>query len=107
MVAKSVYVLEVEGEFDYVGAPQVRQELDAARGAGATAVVFDMRRVTFMDSAGLRVVVDAIRGLGSQCVALAGTPDPVLRLLATTGLDQRLRLFSTVEDAVIALVPRH
>jgi anti-anti-sigma factor len=100
-----VYVLAVEGEFDYVAAPRIRMELEAARKAGAEAVVFDMRLVSFLDSAGLRVVVDAVRQLDPARVALAGADELVLRVLSTTGLDQRLQVCATVDQAVDRIRP--
>jgi anti-anti-sigma factor len=49
----------VEGELDLVGAPQLDAALARAYGAGVSELVLDLRGVTFIDSSGIRCVIDA------------------------------------------------
>ena len=51
-------ILRLRGELDLASADQVQQRLDALQAAGE-AVVLDVDRLLFMDSSGLRVVLQA------------------------------------------------
>jgi anti-sigma B factor antagonist len=105
MTEQGVYVLAPDAEFDYAAAPTLRTQLRAALEAGAAAIVFDLQRVSFMDSAGLRLLVDMLRTLGTDHVAVARAHDHVLRLLTTVGLYDRVQLYATVEEAVADMSP--
>jgi anti-sigma B factor antagonist len=85
------------GEVDPHTAPLLAEALDAVIDAGATVVRIDGTRLDFIDSSGLRVLVDAHRRLGGESTALVLTHvSPTLRrLLEVTGLDEHV----TVESA--------
>jgi anti-sigma B factor antagonist len=73
----------LRGELDLGSAPQLRRALEAA----GDDVVLDLRGLTFMDSTGVRVLLEAAeRGGGG------------LRMLAPTGGDARV----TIEETGIA-----
>jgi anti-sigma B factor antagonist len=70
------------GELDIATAPQLKQTLRQAE-AGARRVVLDLRELTFMDSCGVHVIVDAstrARAAGNRLVLVRG-PSQVDRLL--------------------------
>lgn len=103
MTGDAIYVLVPGAELDSVEAPRVVSQVRAAIEMGARGVVFDMRHVTFMDSGGLRVVLETLQQVGEERVAVANVGDQVLRLLATTGVDERIQLFATVDAAVASV----
>ncbi|WP_033216380.1 STAS domain-containing protein [Kitasatospora phosalacinea] len=79
------------GEIDLDTAPGVGRELARALAAHPE-VVLDLSAVTFMDCAGLRVLLGA-RALADRNgarLALRGVGPPVARLLELTGLDDSL-----------------
>jgi len=81
------------GEIDLATTELVAAELAAAR-AEAAEVVLDLRGVGFMDSSGLRMLVEAQREaerLGSSLTLVRG-PAAVQRLLDLTGLTERLTI---------------
>ena len=86
-------VLVPVGEVDLVTVDTVRANLlDAAR--EARRVVLDLRQVTFMDSSGLRLLVEA-QQLAEQdgfAFAVVRGPASLERLFEVTGLDRRLDL---------------
>jgi anti-anti-sigma factor len=49
--------LELEGELDILATRQVRERVSAYVGAGFGEIVLDMRRLTFIDSTGMRLLV--------------------------------------------------
>jgi|tagenome__1003787_1003787.scaffolds.fasta_scaffold19321907_2 anti-sigma B factor antagonist len=79
--ARVVVALRGELDIDSVGA--VRAELDDLDAAGWASIVMDLRELTFIDSTGLRLLIEADRGARRRGASLAivdGSP-AVERLL--------------------------
>lgn len=95
-------IVAVEGELDLFTAPFLRDEVrDAIKQDGAR-LVLDLQALSFMDSSGLSVLIEAWRlatGEGGG-VSLAGPQAPVARILRTTGLDRRIKVYADVDSAV-------
>ncbi|MFD2355993.1 STAS domain-containing protein [Nonomuraea ferruginea] len=95
-------VVAVAGELDLFTAPVLRDEVrDAIKQDGAR-LVLDLQQLSFMDSSGLSVLIEAWRlatGEGGG-VSLAAPQAPVARILRTTGLDRRIKVYSDVDSAV-------
>lgn len=87
-------VLAVHGEIDTYSAPQLRHSLSEQIVEGRRQIVIDMTQVSFLDSAGLGVLIGALRRLRSLGgdLTLAGCARPTLKLLRITGLDSVFRL---------------
>lgn len=81
-----VRVVAASGEIDLATAPAVSAAL-SARDDGETGLVLDLRGTTFLDSSGIRVLVEAHRAGAADGIpfSVAGSP-PVLELLETTGV---------------------
>jgi anti-anti-sigma factor len=80
------------GELDLDTAPQLEDELAAVRANGARRLVLDMRRLTFMDSTGLRLVIRwdaAARTEGFEFAIVPGS-EVVQRVIRLTGMDDQL-----------------
>ena len=94
-------VLTASGELDMATAPELRTRLTAAIDGGATAIVLDLRPVTFMDSVGLAAVLHARTRLGARGrLALVLAHDSYAYLmLEVAGLPRSLALFATREEA--------
>ena len=80
-------VIEAVGEVDLTTAPQLREELLAAVGhADKPAVIVDLSKVDFIDSAGLALLVEARKRLSpegrtlSVLLAPGRQPERVLKL---------------------------
>jgi anti-anti-sigma factor len=91
-------VVALAGRFDAVEAPRVRERMAGADLASARALVFDLSEVTFLDSAGLAVLVrarqDRLRSGGSVTLVRPASDD-AMRVLRLTRFDQ---LFSMVDE---------
>ena len=95
-------VLVVSGVLDMATAPALRDRLTVATEDGPTALVVDLRRVTFMDSVGLASILHARSRLGEGgrlAMVLAPESYPQL-VLETAGLRRSLAVFETRVDAV-------
>jgi anti-sigma B factor antagonist len=97
-------VVLVVGELDALTAPRLHDELVALAADGIDRVVLDLRRLDFVDSFGLGVIVSARRRLSQQgnslCVVAGEDQRTLRRVLEITGLDQVLPVHPTVAAAV-------
>jgi len=94
-------VLNVEGELDLAAAPSLKWALADIVQAGATQLVVDLSRVTFIDSTALGVLVGAHRSLSAGArLAIACRHPDVLNIFELTGLDATFDIFPTLEDAL-------
>lgn len=91
-------VVEVHGEVDL----RVRQLFRALPVRDGSRVVFDLRRVTFMDCSGVGVLAASthLAARASGCVRVAGAPAQVRRLLALTHVERVLSLYDSLEEAL-------
>lgn len=81
-------VLRVEGDFDSLSVPNVRDALNAALDEGHLSIVLDLSDVGYMDSSALGFLVWADHRLGpvGGRLALAGAGPDVARILELSGL---------------------
>jgi anti-sigma B factor antagonist len=79
-------VLTVVGELDVTTAPALRANLDQLVSGGQGLVGLDLAGVTFMDSSGVHVLVDAALAHPGR-LRLADRSTAVDRVLALTGVD--------------------
>jgi anti-anti-sigma factor len=86
--------ITVSGEIDIESVDQLRVALDAAL-AGAETLVIDLCEVGFLDSTGVRVLLEAEEaadGSPTRLVLMADADGPVERILALCGLSDRVPL---------------
>lgn len=93
-------VISVSGELDLATSPVLDAALIRA-GAAAERVTLDLRKVSFMDSTGLSVLVKAQRHAteSDQPLVVMTGNDQVLRLLNLTGVADRLTLITPPEGS--------
>jgi anti-sigma B factor antagonist len=89
-VRDGVCTVDVVGEVDHLSAEELRQVALGALQNGASSLVLDCSELSFIDSSGLTVLIEAQQAAAAQ----AGTvtvrdPSPfMLRLVETTRLDE-------------------
>lgn len=97
-------VIAVHGELDAATGRQLHAELVDLFGTGIDRVVLDLRRLTFVDSFGLGVIVSAKKRLSQEgnslCIVAGDEQASLRRILEITGLDRVLPVHPTVADAV-------
>jgi anti-sigma B factor antagonist len=91
------------GELDIATQGDADAALREAQASGVRTIVLDLRRLNFMDSTGLRLLVQAdLRAQESgQRLAIVRGPDAVHRVLEITGLDAKLDLIDDPAEAAL------
>jgi anti-sigma B factor antagonist len=86
-------VLSVKGELDAATAPDLAELCHSVHAAGARDVVIDLTDTSFLDSSGLRALIEAHRLFADGGhLQLVHASEPVRRLLEITGLDDYFAL---------------
>jgi anti-sigma B factor antagonist len=88
-------VVVAEGEIDLATVDELQAAIDGAAD-GAAQVLLDLRAVTFIDSAGVRLVLEAMRALPKFAV-VRGSAE-VARVFRLVGLDERVRIVDQPPD---------
>ena len=86
------YVIVVEGELDLFRTPELKQAFLDRVADGARLIVVDLSGTTFVDStaAALLMTLPALMAAGE--VAVVCDEPQILRTLAVTGVDRRVRV---------------
>ena len=83
--------VSVRGEIDVASASQLRDFLDRLLDAGSSRIVLDCRKLEFLDSSGIGVLVAARNRLGDAGDLILDSPQPQVRkVLDITGVSSRL-----------------
>jgi len=90
-------VIVVSGEIDLASAPRVESAIDSFSGQP---VVLDLRKVEFMDSAGLKVLLNQRARLEESggTLRLVVGEGAVVRLLELTGVTDAFSITSTIDE---------
>lgn len=84
--------LELVGELDLYTTPRLDDAVVAVEGEKWPCVCLDLAKLTFMDSAGLRVIMrtQARATQDGRKLILRRGPEPVARVFRVTGLEREL-----------------
>lgn len=103
-----VVVVQPEGRIDHAAGAEFEQAVvplvDPLAGSGA-GLVFDLQRVAYISSVGLRVFIvaaKALRARGAR-IAVAHVQPVVEQIMAISRFDKVVEMFPTVTDALAAL----
>lgn len=97
-------VIDIAGEIDIFTAPDVRRVGLEAITDGATRVILDLTRTTFLDSTGLGVIIGLskrVRPAGGD-VVIVNVDDGIARTFEITGLNEIFRICATRAEALEA-----
>jgi anti-sigma B factor antagonist len=94
-------VVSVAGEIDIATVPQLRPALEAAVSSGGPVTV-DLSGVTFMDSTGLGVLIQALKHsqVAGGAFHLVVTQPNVKKVLEITGLTELFSIFESQAEAL-------
>lgn len=94
-------VIRPEGRLTATSAPRLKQAVDELVDAGSARIVVDLSGTEFVDSSGLGALIGGLKSarLAGGDLRIAGTTEPVRRVLKLTNLDRVLRDHATAESA--------
>ncbi|MBN1874042.1 MAG: STAS domain-containing protein [Anaerolineae bacterium] len=96
-------LIEVEGRIDGSTAPDLAQALDVLTNDGRFKIVLDMSQVSFISSAGLRVLVEIqkrCKHLNRGELVLSAVPQRIYEALDLGGFIPLFQFFDDTLDAV-------
>jgi anti-anti-sigma factor len=97
-----VLIISLAGSIDAMTAPKITEFIQEQIAKGHTKLVADLNGVDYTSSAGLRVLLGAIKETRSQSgdLRLTGVQHDVLKVLNLSGFTNILKMFDTVDSAV-------
>lgn len=101
LLRDDIAILSIGGGIDFASASTFEAVVTNVLAGNVAGLIIDLAGVTFIASAGLRVLVLAQEK--TACFAVAAPPSVLTRQLELVGLEKLLLLCPTVEDAVAAL----
>jgi anti-sigma B factor antagonist len=98
-------VVHLAGELDLYNAHLVRDELIAAAERGPERLVVELSQLTFIDSTGLGILIEARTKMPNRrAFLLVGPGLEARRALKISGLDQHFAVHDTLDEALSAPV---
>jgi len=99
----SVLAIRVCGEFDLQAVDYCRQEIDQKiRAEGFKDILFDLERVTFIDSSGLGVILGRYRKARENegKVAISNNSSRVAKILELSGITRLIPVYPSTSQAL-------
>ena len=98
-----IVTIAPQGRLDTLRALEFRQQMQAIIDSGVKNLVLDLSQTPFIDSAGMAVLVSALkqcRERGGDARMVWPQADPVRRILALTKFDRVFEMKGSVEEAL-------
>jgi anti-sigma B factor antagonist len=99
---KRYTILRVSGRIDAETAPSLEKQINKVIAKGQYRVVVDLKSVDYISSAGLRVLVSALkktRRYNRGDVRLSGLSTRIKEAIQLVGFDKLFQIFGDAEDA--------
>ncbi len=99
---ENVLSVKVSGELDHHNAPQIREETDfKITNDNIKNVIFDFSDLSFMDSAGIGVIIGRYKLLGTLGgkLYIVSPSKTINRILELSGIMKIIKVFDTIDDA--------
>ncbi|MGG6296492.1 STAS domain-containing protein [Leptolyngbya sp. AN02str] len=96
----NIQVVQPVGVLDGTQVSQFRQQIDEAVKTGASTVLVDLEKVSFMDSSGLGAIVSAFKAMRSQggSLCVCSLNEQIRILFELTSMDRVLDIFSNRDE---------
>ena len=102
---RNTLVVKVEGRVDGANAREFQDELEAAVEETDRVVVLDLGQLSYISSAGLRVILLTVRTLRQQDTkfAVCSLADPIREIFEISGFDKIIPIHASRAEAVSEL----
>lgn len=102
---ESIPVVKASGECDLITSRKLKEITDNLINTGHTRIAFDLRGMTYIDSSGFRVLIEAKKKVSQRDgnIVLVSLTTPVQRVYSLLNLDQLITRTDTLEQAVQVL----
>jgi anti-anti-sigma factor len=97
-------VIQIAGSLDALTSDEAQTFFDKQISSTQKSLVIDLSQVDYLSSAGLRVLISALKNARQRGgdLYLAGLQDNVRQVLNLAGFTSIFKIFSTVEEALAA-----
>ena len=97
-----VTIITLDGSIDAMTAPKITEYIQVLVAKGNVKLVSDLSAVDYTSSAGLRVLLGAIKETRAQSgdMRLAGVQPDVLKVLNLSGFTNILKIFDSIDSAL-------
>ncbi len=104
-IEEGVAILAMEGEIDLHYAPVLRALLQGKVTERCSALILDLARITFIDSAGLAAIIEYFRDTAGHggVLCLAGLNENLRTIFEIVRLDKVIPIFPSRVEAIAAL----
>lgn len=99
-----IHVMRVTGKLDNSNAYDCEVKISELIDSGCRNLIFDFSRLEYISSAGLRIILVAIRMLRDKSgkLSIFGMSDHVTEVFAICGLNSKINTYKTQDEAVNA-----
>lgn len=107
-IKPGIIVLEIEGAIHMGPASQkIEQHVEQSLGRGENRMIFDLSKVTFVDSGGLGAIVRCFSKLKKSggSLRLTGLKGPVATVVKITQVDKLIEIFPTSAEGAENFLP--
>ena len=97
-----ISIVSITGSIDALTADQITGCVDEQINSGEKYLIIDLSEVEFMSSAGLRVILGALKETRKQSgdLYIAGARAGVERVLKMSGFSKILKIYDNVDNAI-------
>ncbi|HBX53653.1 MAG: anti-sigma B factor antagonist [Bacteroidetes bacterium RIFOXYA12_FULL_35_11] len=99
---KDIIIISVEGSIDSYTAPEFQKKI-LSEAEQTSKIILDLSLVTFVSSAGLRVLLMVYRQIKSKNgkIILVGISEEIKEVMTMTGFINFFEIVTTIEEALI------
>jgi len=100
---RSTLVVKLSGEFDMVIADKLRREIDSRlESKQISNLIFNLEKVTFIDSSGLGVIIGRYKKINSQKghMYIVGASPSIEKILIFSGINKLIPIYKNEQDII-------
>ncbi|MDI6827320.1 MAG: STAS domain-containing protein [Armatimonadota bacterium] len=103
--ADDIPIIEAKGECDLITSRKLKEAADNLLDTGRNKIIFDLRNMVYIDSAGFRILLDAKNKATEKGgdIILVSLTEPVDRAFKLLRLDELITRVETIDEAVARL----